>query len=73
MVDFSAVRAWMLDYQATHGEPPTVREIAEAFGPRSTSTVVRWMQRMADEGMTRQRRGARSAWSAVPTDSGIPA
>lgn len=77
MVDLNAVRAWMLDYQAKYGEPPAVREIAvafgDAFGPRSTSTVHRWLRRMKDEGMTRQRRGARSAWSAIPVDSGAPA
>lgn len=70
MVDLNAVRVWMLDYQAKYGEPPTVREIGDAFGPRSTSTVARWLKRMGRTGMARQRRGARSAWSAVPVDSG---
>lgn len=42
---------FIVDYIQEHGYSPTVREIAEGAGLKSTSTVHSHLERMLDEGM----------------------
>lgn len=56
---------FMLGYQAEHGMPPTVREIATAFGFTSTNSVASHLLLLAKKGLVRHRPGVSRAWRAL--------
>ena len=45
------IRQVIIDYIQQHGYPPTVREIGEGVGLKSTSSVKAHLDRMFDNGM----------------------
>lgn len=46
-----AILKYIIDYIQKHGYPPTVREIGDGVGLKSTSTVQNHLTIMLDEGM----------------------
>lgn len=60
-----ALHAWMLAYQFEHSMPPTMRELAKAFGFKSTHSAVCHMQAMEKKGMVTHRPGVSRGWVAI--------
>ncbi len=76
------ILSYIVRFQAEHGAPPTVREIGDRFGIRSTNGVSYYLDVLEKEGAIRRRRGrARgielradliSSPAEEETDNGIP-
>jgi len=68
------VHAFMLGYQATHGMPPSYREIMGRFGFRSPQGVTCHIKAMAKKGLVRLNGKAlsRSAVALTPVDPAAP-
>ncbi len=49
--------AWLNWFVREHRYAPSIRDIAKAFGYRSTGSVSIWMQRLRDEGKVEWRNG----------------
>jgi SOS-response transcriptional repressor LexA len=60
---------YMRTYHAKNGAPPTVREIAEVIGVRSTNTVVGHLQALARKGLVRHHARPSRNWVAVASAS----
>lgn len=60
---------FMLAYQAEHGMPPTLREIAEAFGFASVTAAHAHMVLMAKKGLVKHRPKTARGWLALPLSS----
>lgn len=62
------VLAFMRDYTARYGEPPSVRQIGGATGLGTTSAVIYQLQQLELRGLVRKLDGARSPWRPVEKD-----
>lgn len=58
--------AWMRTFQAANSMPPTVREIARAFGIASTNAVNDHLRLMAKKGLVLHRPRITRGWLALP-------
>jgi SOS-response transcriptional repressor LexA len=56
---------YMLDYQLRHGQPATVREIAEAVGIASSGTAWRHLNKLRRQGLVDQADGQARGWRAI--------
>ena len=52
-----SILRFICTYRAEHGFGPTVREIGMAVGLSSTSTVAKYLERMAQEGVITYKPG----------------
>lgn len=59
------IHEYMLAYQAEHGMPPTVREIAEHFGFTSTNGVIDHLKALERKGHVKHRELIARGWRAV--------
>ena len=66
------IHAYMIDYQATNGRPPTYRETSAACRISSTSVVAHHLRLLAAEGRVRRLGGFRG-WLALAPDGEQPA
>lgn len=68
-----AILDFIVQTQATHGAPPTLREIGRRFGIRSTNGVRYHIDLLEREGLIRRRPGeARGAIPKAPFAPGLP-
>lgn len=64
------ILSYIARFQADHGAPPTVREIGERFGIRSTNGVCYYLDLLEREGAIRRRRGQARGIILNPVTSG---
>lgn len=56
---------WMLEYQSTNGAPPSLRELCEHFGWRSTNGAGDHMNSMTIKGMLKHHAGRARCYEAL--------
>lgn len=66
------IHAFMLTFQVANFMPPTVREIARAFGIASTNAVNDHLRAMAKKGLVRHRPRITRGWLALPLTAEQP-
>lgn len=59
------ILAWMRGYARDNGMPPTVREIGDAFGMRSTNGVHDHLRALKRKGYVRHSPGCARGWRAA--------
>lgn len=62
------IHAYMLEYQAEHGAPPSLREICGYIGARSSNAAFAHMKLMLAKGLVRHRPGVSRGWTPVPKE-----
>lgn len=60
-----AIHAFMVAFRDQHSMWPTVREIGDAFGIKSTNAVSDHLRALKNKGLARQRVGCARGWIAV--------
>jgi SOS-response transcriptional repressor LexA len=59
------LHAYMLTFQLAHGMPPTVRELANAFGIKSTNAASDHLRALVKKGLVRHRPNVARAFLAL--------
>lgn len=59
------LHAFMLEYQAEHGMPPTISELKTRFGFASTNTVSDYLKALVKKGLVRHRPRVPRAYLAL--------
>ena len=60
-----AIWSFMIDYQAEHSRPPTIREIGDAFGIRSSNAVTDHLIALRKKGLVRHEPMISRGWLAT--------